>query len=141
MYIICDLYYECILLTEFLIYLLTSCNPEGLSWPKSHQRVPCPHGGVSSSLPGNHRLMGNDRRKPLVIKIYGNGGHGLAPAVDELHDTLQILARRAVWLRWTPDDNALDILFGYIVLEIVEERRRTDRRQSVGNNLQRIGDG
>lgn len=85
--------------------------------------------------------MGNDRRKPLVIKIYRNCGHGLAPPVDELHDSLQILARRAVWLRWTADDNAFDILFGYIVLEIVEERLRTDRRQSVGNNLQRIGDG
>lgn len=66
-----------------------------------------------------HGPMGEHRGKALVVIFYRNGRHGLAPSVDKLLHTREILARFTVRLQWFADDNAFNRLTRNIITEVL----------------------
>ena len=71
--------------------------------------------------------------------VDGNLRHGLAPAVDKLTDTLQILAGLSVGLTWFTNDDALHRLASHILAKIVEKLGSRNSCQPAGYELQRVG--
>ena len=76
----------------------------------------------------------------LVIVLDGDVGTLLAPAVNELLDTSQVLAGLTVGLSGLADDDALHLLALGVSLEVIEKLRSGNSRQPSGYELQRVGD-
>lgn len=66
-----------------------------------------------------HGPMGEHGGKALVVIFYRNGRHGLAPSVDKLLHTREILARFTVRLQWFANDNAFNRLTRNIITEVL----------------------
>ena len=84
--------------------------------------------------------MGQYRRKALVIELDRYLRNGLAPAVDKLQNTSQVLAGLTIGLTRLTNYDALYRLAGYVALKPLEKLRSSDSRQSTRNQLQWIGD-
>ena len=85
-------------------------------------------------------LMGQDRGEPLVVVDNGRLGMAFAPAVDKLLHTGKVLRRLPVGLHGLANHDSLHFLPCQIGSEVIIELARGHCRQSVGDNLQRIGD-
>ena len=65
--------------------------------------------------------MSQDRSKTLVEEFYGNIRNSLAPTVDKLLHTLQILTGLSIGLARLSDDDTLNGLFRQIGFQPVEQ--------------------
>lgn len=84
-------------------------------------------------------LMGQNRRKPLVIIDNGDCRNGFPPSVNESFYAAKVLAGRAIGLCGLAYNNLFHFLTGCIVCEELEQISCGNGFQSTGNNLQWVG--
>lgn len=85
--------------------------------------------------------MGQHRGEAFVIILDGDRRTSIAPSPHEILHACQILRGPPVRLYGMTNNDPLDFLTLYILLEEVEQILRLHRPQSTAYDLQRIGDG
>ena len=83
--------------------------------------------------------MGQDRRKALVVILYGNLGMSLAPTVVEILHPYHVLAGLTIGLHGLSYHDALHLLTLDVRLYILIEHRSLDGTQPSSDNLKRVG--
>ena len=79
------------------------------------------------------------RGETLIVVLDGNIGTGLAPSVDKLLDTRQILAGLTIRLSGLANHDALHSLGSHIPNKIIEQLRCQNSCQPASYQLQRVG--
>ena len=87
-----------------------------------------------------HGLVGEDGGEALVVIVDGDLGDSLAPTVDKLLHTLEVLTGLTIGLAGLTDDDALHRLTSHVGLQPVEELGRQNSRQPSCDHLKRVGD-